>query len=135
MTSIPNHSVLPATSSDLPTIANFVRASKLSLTVNQFLYNDWPNEAAQLAQSTQAVEGGFRDPNSETFKVVNNSSGDIVGHLVLSRKTPEPEAATKSNPHQGTVPDGMDPEFFAVIVKAASTIVEPMKDRDHLSKA
>ncbi|RDW62086.1 hypothetical protein BP6252_11519 [Coleophoma cylindrospora] len=83
-----SYSIVPITAEDLPTLAAFVYTSKQQLTINRVLWKDWPNEAAQRANYTNAVEGAFKDPLSETFKVVDDESGEILGHVVLSRKVP-----------------------------------------------
>lgn len=131
---IPGHSIVPISLSDLSTFASFVQASKLPLTVNQFLYKDWPNEAAQSAQCKRTVERGFEDPSSEKLKVVENETGSMVGHLVLTHRKPNVEAPTEAVTGEQEVPDGMDPDFLAVIMEAVAVVDEPAKDKEHLCK-
>lgn len=70
--SVPNHSIVPVTAQDLPTMAKLLCDSKLQLTINRLLFKDWPNEAAQVPNYTRAVEGSFKDPSVESFKVVDD---------------------------------------------------------------
>lgn len=85
---IPNYSILPVSSSDLPTLATFVHSSKRSLTINRLLFKDWPNEVAQKPLYTHAIESAFKDPSTDSLKVVDDESGDTPGFLVLTRKRP-----------------------------------------------
>jgi hypothetical protein len=135
--SIPNHSILPVSASDLPTLAQFLRSSKLQLAINRFLFKDWPNEAAQIANYTSTVESGFKDPDPSTdrLKVVNDKSGEIVAHLVLTRKRPSStKASTDQEDENQNVPDGVDPEVFTMVTKAVTEVDQEMEGIDHLSE-
>lgn len=135
--SIPNHSILPVSASDLPTLAQFLRSSKLQLAINRFLFKDWPNEAAQIANYTSAVESGFKDPDPSTdrLKVVDDKSGEIVAHLVLTRKRPSStEASTDQEDEKQNVPNGVDPEVFTTVTKAVTKVDQEMEGIDHLSE-
>jgi GNAT superfamily N-acetyltransferase len=128
------HSIHPVSSPDLPTLAQFLQESKLSLTINRLLFKDWPNETAQQAVYTHAVETGFQNPAVESFKVVDDEAGLIVGHLVLSRKRPAGTEAPSSEKGKGSpVPDGVDGEVFAA-VEAAIAAIDTAKDVDHLGE-
>lgn len=131
-------SIQPATEADLPTIAEFVHESKLALTINRVLFYDWPNDAAQRPVYRNAVESSFRDPDSETLKVIDNESGSIVGHLVLSRKTPaKAKSATvtaEGSDEKPKAPDGMNQEVFDTVKKYAPEM-DTEKNVDHLGKS
>lgn len=131
--SILNHSILPATEADLPVIAGFLLASKLQLAVNRFLFKDWPNEPAQRDLYTSAVEGGFKDPQSTTLKVVDDRSGETVAHLILKRRTGG-EAKEPAVDVDGTqeVPRGMDPDVLPTVMRMIREVDEEMQGIDHI---
>lgn len=130
------YAVLPATQSDLTAIAALLQASKLPLVINRILYKDWPNEGAQLAQCTRAIQGGFKNPASEMLKVVDNSTDEIIGHLVLKHrnyKTEERANTPVEKPEEEqNVPDGMVPEVFHMVVDGAAEIDSAMEGIEHL---
>jgi hypothetical protein len=132
-----NHSIHPVLSTDLPTLAQFLQESKLGLTINRLLFKDWPNEAAQRAIYTNAVASGFKNPQVQSFKVVDDDddeAGLIIGHLVVSRKRPAgAEAPTGDGDGKQTVPDGMEGEVFAA-VGAAIAAIDTAKGVDHLGE-
>jgi hypothetical protein len=127
----PKHSILPISSSDLPTLAQFLHTSKLALTVNRLIFKHWPNDATQLPLYTQAVESGFSDPSMECFKVVDDESGDIVGYLALSRKKAEKEkSASSEDGAEPSVPDGLNPDVFRAVMNAVSRVTKEFEGMD-----
>jgi hypothetical protein len=134
---IPNHSILPVLSSDLPTLANFVHSSKLPLTINRLLFKDWPNEPAQKPLYTHAVQSGFKDPSVDCLKVVDDESRDIVGYLVLTRKRPantERPTDKKIGDGKQNIPDGVDPDVYTTVLKAVTKIAKEMEGIDHFGR-
>jgi hypothetical protein len=114
-----NITVVPVEKADVPLTAGFLASAKLPLTINRLLWQDWPNHKDQLAQYRQAVEGAFGDPSVQSLKAVDNESGEIVGHLVLSRieadkaKLPESKDEEKRK-----FPAGINPEVSLAVSKA-----------------
>jgi hypothetical protein len=121
--SAPIFSILPVSKPDLPILANSVKESKLPLAINRLLFKDWPNEAAQKANYTRPNESTFNDPSVKMWKAVDNQSGEIIAHLVLTRKVTDTTA--QNGDEVPNVPDGMVPEVFTTIIK---TIAEINKD-------
>jgi hypothetical protein len=104
-----SYSIQRATLSDLPVLADLLYTSKLPLTINRLLWHDWPNEGAQRAQYSRAAEGGLNDLATETFKVIDDGSGETVGHLYLTRhKSAESKDDTKGD--DKNYADGRDKE-------------------------
>jgi hypothetical protein len=142
------YSIIPATPADLPTISSFVNISKQPLVINRLLWKDWPNEENQKAQCVRAVEGAWKDPLSETFKVIEDESGEIVGHLVLSKiegKTAEAkgeegsgpegdgEKKTEENGKEGGMPEGLVPEVATAVGEATQKIGKDLEGVEHFS--
>jgi hypothetical protein len=115
-----NYSISPATEADLPTLTRLLCNSKLTLTINRLLWNDWPNEELQLANYKRAVEGAFKNPAAQTFKAVDNTSGEIVGHLGLTTRKKSPESAD-ANKKLDPQP-GMNPEVFGAVINAVTEL-------------
>ncbi|KAF1809449.1 hypothetical protein P152DRAFT_476365 [Eremomyces bilateralis CBS 781.70] len=130
-TTIPNHSILPLEESDIPSLARHVQASKLELSINRFLWKDWPNEAGQAVNSRQAIEGSFARSDSDRFKVVKDDTGEIVGHLVITHKRPVPQEEG-GNPVKPEVQKEMNPEILDWVIRASASNQKLVKDREHL---
>ncbi|KAF2135232.1 uncharacterized protein K452DRAFT_293378 [Aplosporella prunicola CBS 121167] len=123
---------------DFPTIADFLHSSKLQLTINRLLYKDWPNDAAQKSQCTQTIEGAFADPHVENLKAVDETSGDIVGYLGLTRKRPTKPSATPGDGSdnaatapQMEVPEFFNPEVFKAVIGAVGELSKETAGVDH----
>lgn len=103
-----NYSIQPATLDDRPTLANLLYTSKLPLTINRLLWDDWPDEEAQRAQYRRAVEGGLSDPATEAFKVSDGDLGEVIGHLYLTHKTPSRDECEPTEVKEGDDVDVQD---------------------------
>jgi RimJ/RimL family protein N-acetyltransferase len=128
-----NYSIQPIVKSDLETLTQFVQDSKLGLTINRLLWKDWPDEATQLAHYTKAIRGNWEDSDAERFKVVDNESGLMVGHLVLTRERPkEKKEATNKEVEKLKTPKGMNAEVLAAVMAAMAEVASE-EDVDHIS--
>ncbi|KAH8669757.1 hypothetical protein BGZ60DRAFT_451086 [Tricladium varicosporioides] len=125
-------SIQPAAEADLPAVIEFVHESKLALPINHVLFYDWPNNVAQQRVYRNAVESSFKEPSDEIFKAIDNKTGSIVGHLVLSHKEPaEGKSATVDGSDEiPKAPDGMNQEVFNAVVKYAPEM-DTEKSVDH----
>ncbi|KAH8893671.1 hypothetical protein GQ53DRAFT_840042 [Thozetella sp. PMI_491] len=135
-TTIPGHSILPITAADLPTHADNLRESKLNLSINRFLYKNWPNETAQSKQYSDAVKGALGNPDCESLKVIEDTTGEIVAQLFLTRMRPVEEKEPSSEDKASTsnsAPDYFVPEILAWVMEANAHINTPVKNREHLS--
>ncbi|KAJ5965712.1 hypothetical protein N7481_012426 [Penicillium waksmanii] len=131
---VPNYSILPVVEADLPFLAKFIHASKLRLSINRLLFENWPNETIQMKMYTGAVTSGFKDPATESFKAVDTESNEIIGYFVLARKRPAqdlPEYELGANPDQGT-PKGLNPSLFAEVMTASAEIAKATENKDFL---
>ncbi|KAK7413913.1 hypothetical protein QQX98_007180 [Neonectria punicea] len=107
--------VLPVTSSDLLTLAGFLYASKLSLTINRLIYKDWPAEAVQKRNYAKSIETSFNDSSDECLKAVDDVSGEILGFVVLTKKHPidtEDLSSEKAREEKRVPIEDLDPELF-----------------------
>jgi hypothetical protein len=133
--SIPGHSVLPITADDVPVLGALLTSSKLQLVINRLLFKDWPNETVQLTNYTRAIQNGLSDPNTTSLKVTNDTTGDIVGHLGLTRhKTDNGESSRKGTPNAMAVPDGMVPDVFHAVVDAIGILNKDIENQDYMGK-
>lgn len=127
--SIPGHSVIPVSESDLPTIAGFIRDSRFPLAFNRLLYDDWPNDVAQLAVYMNVINSWASDPSKETFKVVEDESGHIVAHVSIWRIKPNATKPPKTN-----LPDGVIPDVWNGVTAAAMEANKELQDVDRLGE-
>jgi hypothetical protein len=126
-------SIVPISERDFPILTEFIYSSKLSLAINSFLYEDWPNEATQKPIYRQAVESSFSNLTSLCLKAVHQESGDIIGYLVLTRKRPGEGSSPKEESTAGQdVLEGMNAEVFSTVAQAANKISEETDQLDRL---
>lgn len=128
-------SILPVAGSDLPKLAEFVHSAKLCLTINRLLYLNWPNDAAQKPQYRRAVESSFKNDNVQCLKAVDEESNELVGYLVLTRKTSvEARKDTEIGSDAGdqSVPEGMHAGVWSAVNHAAAEINRETDGLDHL---
>ncbi|KAH8201383.1 hypothetical protein TruAng_004466 [Truncatella angustata] len=136
--SIPGHSIVPLTADDILTTTSFLQDSKLQLAINRFLIKDWPNEAVQRPLYQAAIEGGLKNPNTTSLKVVNDKSGETVGYFFFTKRgqpAPDEDKASKSKIENAgqNVPPGLVPEVFHAVMKAVETLESDVQG-EHLGK-
>ena len=139
--SIPKPTISPLVVTDLPTLAQFLFTSQLSQPTNQFLFSNWPNEAAQIALYIAGMEKSFADPLVEMYKATDTTSGEIVATLILTRSKPPaapvaaPIAETAAVSNAGTTPPtGVIPAFHAVLKRMLADVQKRMDGVDHFGK-
>ena len=131
---MPPTSILPVSSSDLPTVGRFLYSQKLALTVNRLLFKDWPNEAAQMPVYTSAVEGGLKDPSTEGLKVIDDESREIVGYIALTRRRPvkqEPPTVQGNGDAKQNIPEFFNPDVLSMVLTAVNEINKEIEGIDH----
>lgn len=130
------YSILPATAVDVPAIGAAVHTSKQSLTVNRLLFHDWPNEEAQKPIYLGAVQAGLEDPNFEQWKVVHLESGEIVGHVCLTRKQAMGTTKSDSMPTKpDEVPAGMNAKVFQIVIDTVQKLDVDLSSYDHIGSS
>jgi hypothetical protein len=130
-------SIHPVTPDDLPTLIQFLHESKLALTINRLLWKDWPNDICQRPQYINAIESSFKSESCEIFKAVEDESGSIVGHLVLTLRKPatsEVKGAVEEGDGKPKIPKGINEEILAVVATFAAE-VDTLKDVEHLGES
>ncbi|MCJ1439264.1 hypothetical protein MMC27_008656 [Xylographa pallens] len=128
--STPKHTISPLLATDLPTLAQFLFASQLSQPTNQFLFTNWPNEAAQIALYTAGMEKSFADPLVEMYKATDATSGELVATLILTRSRPQ-AATVPSSPAGIAPPTGVNSAFHAVLRRMLADVQRKMEGIDH----
>ncbi|KAJ4251824.1 hypothetical protein NW762_011121 [Fusarium torreyae] len=80
-------SISAAAPADLPVLGDFLYSSKLALSINRLLIKDWPNEENQRRNYSSSIESSLSDSSMECLKAVDNTSGNIVGFVVLGKSS------------------------------------------------
>ncbi|KAJ5917887.1 hypothetical protein N7454_010262 [Penicillium verhagenii] len=127
-----SYAIYPVISSDLPALGNLIHAAKLALSINRLIFLNWPNEKLQSSLYSQAVRTGYENPAAECFKAVDNETGEIIGYIVLTRKTPESKDKNSQGDVEQTVPDGLNPPLLAEVTNATKQIAEVVSDKHRL---
>jgi hypothetical protein len=125
-----------ATPLDTSALTCLVAVSKLQLSINHFLLTDWPNPSAQLPVYTRAVEASFNDPQVTFLKVVDNKSGDIVGHVVLTHRSGDSQMPTADadGKQQQDLSDGFNPEVLSTVARMTASIDSEIAGIDHIRR-
>jgi hypothetical protein len=94
---------------------------------------DWPNEAYQISRYTDSMKEAFQDPSTEMFKVVDNVSGDILGTLILTRKSKLVDADNLAAPNAQlpNTPPEINPQFMALMRQTLKGVQETMSGIEH----
>lgn len=135
--SSPSFSIRPVESSDIPTLGDWLAASKLALTINRLIFKDWPNEATQKPIYMDSVAGALKDATIESLKVVDDESGDILGYLALSRKRlakielSTDEANEDNEDEKQSVSSALVPDVYEAVMKAVTELVKETEEIDH----
>lgn len=120
-----SYTIAAVENDDLSTLADLVHTSKLSLPINQLLFKDWPNDAAQKPLYTQAVVSSHHDPAVTDLKAVDDVSGQIIGYIAFTRKQ-GPDVTTSADDgdgmreasdqqQQNSPPEGLKPDVLAAV--------------------
>lgn len=128
------YTIRPFEAGDIAETGELLFTQKLGLTINRLLFKNWPNEEVQRKNYTTTLAN--LDPDTmESLTVVENASGDIVGHLSMSRKKPAPKADENSgNGNEGEVPDHFNADVLATVMNVAGELDAVMKDTDHIGE-
>lgn len=125
------YTIRPFETGDVTATGELLFTQKLGLTINRLLFKNWPNEEAQRKNYTSTLAN--LDPASmESLTVVENASGEIVGHLTMTRKKPAPKTENPGNGKEGEVPDHFNPAVLSTVMKVAGELDAVMKDTDHI---
>ncbi|EXJ67323.1 uncharacterized protein A1O5_09336 [Cladophialophora psammophila CBS 110553] len=136
----PKQSIRPVSSLDLPLLSDLVHTGKLALPINRLLFKDWLNDAAQKPLYAAAAEAAFKDEQLECLKAVDEGSGDILGHLSLTRKRPDsefkegqptPDEEAELGKQQQDIPEFFNPDVLSAVSNAVAEIPEQLEGLDH----
>jgi hypothetical protein len=130
------HTISPLTPADHPAMAISLFEAKLPLTINRLLWQSWPNEEGQMAQYARTAETSSQNADMERLKVVDDASGNMIGHVVVTRKRPNPSndhVRVEDSEGNKPVPEGMNEPVFRAVVSAGVEL-DTHKDIDHFGR-
>lgn len=81
--SSPTLSILPASESDLPILAEINRLAYFPEAIGQFMFLDWPNETTQHNFFLSRLWANFRNPKAQVLKVAHES-GETIAFVCLT---------------------------------------------------
>lgn len=131
------YTIRPFEAGDVAATGELLFTQKLGLTINRLLFKNWPNEEAQRKNYTRTVAN--LDPGTmEALTVVENASGEIVGHLTMTRKKPAPKdegpGSGNDNGKDKEIPDYFNADVLSTVMKVAKELDAVMKDTDHIGR-
>ncbi|KAH8667492.1 acyl-CoA N-acyltransferase [Tricladium varicosporioides] len=116
-----NHSLLPATEADLPTLINLLTTSYFTEALCPFMFASWPDTKDMLAYFTQRVLARHSESSSELLKVVDAQDGKIIAMCCLSLMSADAGSDPLKFSEDGKGPEGINLEFAGY---AATKFVE-----------
>ncbi|KAM0544661.1 hypothetical protein ACHAPJ_011722 [Fusarium lateritium] len=127
-------SISAATPADLPVLGDFLYSSKLALSINRLLIKDWPNEENQRKNYSGSIESSLSDPTMECLKAVDDTSGSIVGFVVLGKSSAQtkPPGDDERSPKRNA-PDWMNSDLFNEVMEGAAYLDQQSEAFDHYS--
>ena len=124
--------ILPATDADLTTLGEIIATANLPDAVMQFAFADWPNLKSITAFYTARVRGAHFSPETTVFKIVDESTEEILGVVCLGT---ESSAATEDRdllkPTDDFVPENMNVEFVSALVGKIHDLVVTLPRKHH----
>ncbi|KAL2793937.1 hypothetical protein BJX66DRAFT_351492 [Aspergillus keveii] len=131
----PSYILTHFTPSHIPQTSELLFSSKLGLTINRLLFKNWPNEAVQRRNYTAVLESLPRS-GVEALSVLDEDSGEVLGHLSLTRKMPaerkEEDKGEEKAVKEQEVPDIFTPEVLSAVQAAVSELSSGLEGVDHL---
>lgn len=131
------YTIRPFEAVDIAATGELLYTQKLGLTINRLLFKNWPNEEVQRKNYTSTLAN--LDPATmEPLTVVENASGEIVGHLTMTRKKPAPKdegpsnGSGSGNGKEEEIPNHFNPDVLSTVMKVANELDAVMKDTDHI---
>jgi hypothetical protein len=135
----PSYTLTPFTPSHIPQTSELLFTSKLGLTINRLLFKNWPNEEVQRRNYTAVLESLPRS-GVEALSVLDEQSGEVLGHLSLTRrraveiksKEEKKEEEEKGGDGKQEVPDFFNPEVLSAVQAAVAELSSGLEGVDHL---
>ncbi|KAL3461728.1 acyl-CoA N-acyltransferase [Aspergillus heterothallicus] len=130
----------PFTPAHIPETAELLFTAKLGLTINRLLFKNWPNETVQRQHYTAVLEDTSAS-GIESLSVVDEVSGQVLGHLSitwrkpagLESEDPKEESERKIRGELSEVPAFFDPEVLAAVQAAVVELGKGLEELDHLA--
>ncbi|KAF7587106.1 hypothetical protein BBP40_007712 [Aspergillus hancockii] len=126
----PSYTIRPVEHTDIPALAEILYMSKLALTINRLLFKDWPNATIQRQNYLAAIQG-TDSPGSESLSVVDNESGEVIGHLALTRRPANDTERPEDGEEKSALPDFFNPEVVTAVLDAVAHLARGTKTADH----
>ena len=132
--------ISPVQPTDLEDCVELTHASKLSLSINRLLWNDWPATSAQKFVCRRAIEASIGTGNNpRVLKAVDPKTGKLVGSLTLSRRgkntTREEnaeEGGKENEKEEVDWPKELNMGVLEMVNWAVGVCAEPTKELDHI---
>lgn len=97
MSHLPGYTLRPAQKADIPALSNLLYTSKLALTINRLLFKTGQTRLSSAKTTPPLSRPSALGPSTtESLTVVHDKSDQIVAHLALTRRKPEPEHEQES---------------------------------------
>lgn len=120
---------------NLGELTALLHATKLALSINRLIIQDWPNDPAQEKLYRGAVEGALHSEGIEDWKATDESAGKIIGYLAQTVQDPKFKDKNDSENSQSQVPEGVVPEVYEAVMQATNTITDATRNVRRIGKS
>ncbi|KAL4969879.1 GNAT family N-acetyltransferase [Aspergillus stella-maris] len=136
--SVKDYTIRPFENADIPATGELLYQSKFKLTINRLLFNNWPNAEIQRQNYMSTLEN-LDLKIMESLTVIDDKSGQVVGHLTVTRKRltskkaqiSEADGDEDAPTHRTT--DFFNADVVEAVQEACMELDKPMADVDHLN--
>lgn len=136
--SVPNPAstiVTKATEADIPALAEINTYSYIPEAICPFFFSDWPNPAPFISYFTMRAVNNFKDPDTETYKIVDEATNEILGFVCMGVSEGKERHIGPSNPGGNFEPPaGFNIEFGMNTAKGLSELEGCMKGTEHFGR-
>jgi hypothetical protein len=128
----PSTKILPATDADLTALGEIIATANLPDAAMQFAFTDWPNPKSMTAFYTARIRGALSSPETNVFKIVDDSTEEILGVVCLGiESSADTEDRDLLKPTDGFVPENMNVEFVSALVAKIHDLIVTLPRKHH----
>ena len=129
----PSTKILPATEADLTTLGEIVSIANLPDSIVRFSFTDWPSLNSITPFFTARIRGAFSEPETTIFKIVDDSTDEILGVVCLRiESSVVTDDRDLLKPTNDFVPENINVEFVTAILGKLHNLIVTLPRRHHL---
>jgi hypothetical protein len=131
---VSNASISFATEDDLEVLGQILFEAQGPEAVMAFFFKDWPAVTTMLPFMTARARMKFADPHSKVLKIIDDTTGEILGVTAITLETgeekPDRDSTSIAGASGAAIPN-IDWEFGAQVIVGLQLLDEVMVGEKH----